>query len=83
MQATTEQAFRAAVAEIAGERDDWTSPEQGWPWPWDNSRTTDYTYAFVDGETVAYEWGRGAEWPDMRGRKNVTFGKRSGTITLQ
>lgn len=32
------------------ERDDFTSPEMGWPWPWEDSRTTDYAYAWDDGK---------------------------------
>jgi hypothetical protein len=30
---------------------DATYPEQGWPWPWEDSNTTDFSYAF-DGEEV-------------------------------
>lgn len=48
--ATTESAFRAAVAKLA-EEDDFTRPEDGWPWPWKTSRTTDYAYAF-EGDRV-------------------------------
>lgn len=57
---TDETAYRAAVALFLKERDDGTVPEMGWPWPWTDSRTTDYAYA-IDGERVwascfGYEW---------------------------
>jgi len=92
MQATTEEQFREAVKDIAAKRKDWTSPDQGWPWPWDNSFTSDRTYAFTDGKTKDFYWGKElpkeedgeliktVEWPDMKGRKNVAYGNRSGRM---
>jgi len=44
--ATDETVFRAAVVDFIEERDDGTKPSDGWPWPWDNSCTTDFAYAF-------------------------------------
>lgn len=96
--ATAEQAFRDAVFDELVGRDDGTIPEQGWPWPWNDSHTTDYTYAFDDGKV----WGSnfGGDWfdpqdeplddtsehtatfPDMSARQNVNFGKRSGAIFI-
>ena len=58
--AQTEAQFRSAVSIFSKTRDDWTSPEAGWPWPWENSNTTDYAYAF-DGERV-WASGFGSEW---------------------
>lgn len=98
------EAFRHALADFFSKRDDVTLPADGWPWPWDDSRTTDYAYAF-DGDTVwAAIFGRGwwkaskelsedeqeaisaqekeSNFPNMRARQNVTFGKRSGTIVV-
>lgn len=49
--AKTEAGYRAAVAAFAKTREDWTAPDLGWPWPWDDSGTTDYAYAF-DGFAV-------------------------------
>jgi len=80
--ATAEQAYRDAVAKLLKLNDDATTPDQGWPWPWENSHTTDYAYAFVDGACKSFPWGKGAEWPDMTDRKNTTFGKRSGLIVV-
>jgi hypothetical protein len=46
-------------------RDDWTSPFMGWPWPWDNSQTTDYAYAFDAGTVWASSFGHA--WFDPLG----------------
>jgi hypothetical protein len=48
---TSEAAFRHAVTEFLKDREDKTFPEDGWPWPWEDSCTTDYAYAF-DGDKV-------------------------------
>lgn len=53
MTARTEADYRAAVAQMGSTRDDFRGPERGWPWPWDDSSTTDYAYAFDDGQTWA------------------------------
>ena len=79
--ASTAEAFREAVANLLAANDDATTPEQGWPWPWDDSNTTDYAYAFVDGACKAFT--ESAEWPDMSDRKNVVYGPRSGMIIVQ
>lgn len=34
-----------------------TMPEEGWPWPWDDSRTTDYSYVFENGKVLASCFG--------------------------
>ena len=44
-----EAAYRAAVAELLAVRNDATYPTAGWPWPWDDSGTTDYAYTWDDG----------------------------------
>lgn len=51
--ASVEKTYRAAVAKMLAGRDDATLPEQGWPWPWANSQTTDYAYAFDGGKVWA------------------------------
>lgn len=45
----SESAFRHAFAEFIKDRNDATLPEQGWPWPWDDSGLTDCHYWFFDG----------------------------------
>ncbi len=96
-EATDEASFRAAVAEFIASRDDGTKPEQGWPWPWEDSGTTDYAYAFDGGEVYISGFGgawfkpgeedvdhevKTAEFPNMRDRMNVTLGERSGITIL-
>jgi len=95
--ASSEDGFRAAVSKFIAERNDTTLPSNGWPWPWKDSGTTDYTYAF-DGKVFAssfgYEWfdptqpepesngPKVAIFPDMSGRSNFTLGPRSGVIVV-
>jgi hypothetical protein len=99
LRATDEKAFREAVkAFLAAREDDATLPEMGWPWPWENSRTTDFAYAFDGGKVWAscfgYAWfdpllpmpesdgPKSAVFPDMTHRQKVTMGPRSGLIVL-
>lgn len=96
--ASNESGYRTAVSQLLALNDDATTPDQGWPWPWEDSQTTDYAYAF-DGERVwvsryGREWfnpqeeqpehdsGKVAVFPNMKDRAAVTFGKRSGLIVL-
>lgn len=51
LRARTEAEFLAGIAKMAEARDDFTAPEMGWPWPWADSSTTDFAYAF-DGDRV-------------------------------
>lgn len=88
--ATDEHTYRQRVARFFEYRDDVTLPADGWPWPWDNSLTTDYAYAF-DGDAVrascfGHAWfdprqeepehddQKECVFPDMRDRQNVKFG---------
>jgi hypothetical protein len=98
LQATTAEGFKEAVAALLAERDDGTTPDQGWPWPWENSRTTDYAYAFDSGSVWASYFGhswfpateqepedetpKDAAFPDMSSRQRVTLGERSGLTVL-
>ena len=96
--AGTEEQWRAAVrTEILG-RDDGTLPEQGWPWPWKDSRTTDYAYAWEDAgiwcSCFGTAWYRPckeeepegeekvAQFPDMSSVQRITFGPRSGILLI-
>lgn len=45
----TQEEFEAAIAEMLYKRNDATMPDDGWPWPWNDSLTTDYAYVFEDG----------------------------------
>src|SRR4051812_10557277 len=54
----TEEAWRQNIADTLSQRDDATTPDKGWPWPWDDSGTTDYAYAFDGGKVYASNFGR-------------------------
>lgn len=60
LRAKSEPAYRRALSRFFEDRTDVTLPEQGWPWPWDNSQTTDYAYAFdggkVYGSCFGHKW---------------------------
>ena len=92
----TAEEWRAAVLREVTGRKDGTLPEQGWPWPWGDSRTTDYAYAWDDGViwcscfgTAWYRYGidnepdgeqKVAVFPDMTKVQSVTYGPRSGIL---
>ena len=93
----TEADFRLLVEKISKERDDWTSPEMGWPWPWDDSLLTDFAYAFM-GEFKVFCFGKDISdepsdeeydarekvdfFPNMSDKKRVAFGNRSGVMII-
>lgn len=62
---STEAQYRAAVAAFIAADDRGTTPEMGWPWPWEDSRTTDYAYAFVANDAP----GSGAVWASSFGHR--------------
>jgi hypothetical protein len=42
---------------MAATRDDFTTPENGWPWPWADSSGTDFAYAFDGGQVYVSNYG--------------------------
>ena len=78
--ATEEANYRALVDGILVRRDDATRPEMGWPWPWENSQTTDYAYAFDDGKVWAScfgdEWTLAAERATMTEDELEALGRK-------
>lgn len=57
----TEQEFRSKIETMKAGESSFTSPEQGWPWPWDDSKISEYAYAFDNGE-VYYTVGDNRWW---------------------
>lgn len=49
LRATDEAEYREEVARFLRKRDDATTPDKGWPWPWNDSGTSDCSYWFFDG----------------------------------
>jgi hypothetical protein len=89
MNAVSEEQFRKLVAAELANRNDGTIPDRhGWPWPWDDSRTTDYAYVYDNGVVYVYVFGEpqdGAparDWPDMSNIKQVDYGQRSGLMFI-
>lgn len=62
--AKNQHEFREAVSKFLTSRDDSTLPEMGWPWPWNDSRTTDYAYAFDKRKVWASNYGKGWHSPE-------------------
>lgn len=62
IRATSEDQYRAIIAKMMVEISHATPPELGWPWPWEDSNTTDYAYAFDGGKVHANCFGHG--WYD-------------------
>lgn len=50
LKADTETRFLDAVKSFLKEREDATTPDMGWPWPWDDSSVTDCSYWFFEGQ---------------------------------
>lgn len=65
LDSSSEAAYRASVEAILAKEDHATRPADGWPWPWEDSRMTDYAYAFDAGEVwmscFGYAWRSGAD----------------------
>jgi hypothetical protein len=96
LRAETEDEFVAEVAEFLAHRDDATLPDQGWPWPWDDSHTTDYAYTWTDRVLVSNfgsPWalstnpgegfGKRAGFPNMKAIQNIAWDNRSGLILVR
>jgi hypothetical protein len=64
--ARSEDEFRTAVEKCLSRRDALTTrPEEGWPWPWEDFRASDYGYAW-DPDRGATVVSSGREWVTAR-----------------
>src|SRR5690606_34786995 len=82
MTAKTADEFREAVRALLEPRTDATYPEQGWPWPWNDSALTDYAYVFHNGKVHSRD--HEGEWRDMSAQANVQIGgERSGIFLIR
>lgn len=57
LEAEDRQSYQKAVNDMLFARDDATYPGDGWPWPWKDSRMTDYAYAFDRGRVLCSHFG--------------------------
>lgn len=78
----TEKTYRKQLLQFLKSRDDSTFPENGWPWPWNDSNTTDVAYAFDNGRVyraighpVMYWWRADQHHPNYVSH----HGKRMGS----
>lgn len=46
-----------SVAVVFRDHIEHTLPERGWPWPWDDSQTTDYAYTLFYGQVWVSNYG--------------------------
>lgn len=82
LSAGAEHEWRNLVAAFLAVREDATKPEDGWSWPWKDSSTTDYAYAFDGGKVYASSFGHAWFDPldpptdedgDLAGEKSAVF----------
>lgn len=59
LEAKNQTQFVAELQKMLSDREDVTLPKDGWPWPWDNSNTTDYAYCLHEGKVYANCFGNG------------------------
>jgi hypothetical protein len=73
LKAGSEKEYTEAVrAHIESQQDSGSRfADQGWPWSWNDSSTTDYAYTFDEGKVYASRFGSGwfdvNEDPELRG----------------
>lgn len=88
MDSKDEVEFQSNVEKMIKNRDDGTLAKDGFPFPWNDSRTTDYAYCFDKGKVWVYLFGslngkgKQRSFPDMRKMHNVQFGDKSGLIII-
>jgi len=96
LRAKTSNKFKKAVSDFFKTRDDVTLPDEGWPWPWVDSKTTDYAYAFFNDKVYWSQFGKNwvnsstledagigkPTFPDMTSIQNVTLGRGSGLVVI-
>lgn len=57
LDAKTESEFIERVERFFQYRDDVSLPADGWPWPWEDSGTTDYAYVWTEHGVRVYSFG--------------------------
>lgn len=56
-QADGEAAWRAHISDMLLIREDGIPPQDGWPWPWEDSCLTDFSYAWDEGKVWGCNYG--------------------------
>lgn len=65
---SNEEIYRDFVTAWLKTREDATFPEDGWPWPWNDSRLTDFAYTFVEGGVKIVTLGKAYTVAEYRNR---------------
>lgn len=94
LMATDEADYRMRVSRELALIESATFPSQGWPWAWNDSRLTDYSYAWDEGRLWCSNYGGAwtagnayppcgtdtdkVAFPDMSKIANFAVGPRSG-----
>jgi hypothetical protein len=94
--ATTKEEFKKAIKDTLSKREDFTSPALGWPWPWEDSNTTDYAYVFINTRVLTSNFGSNyfeantskktktkPNFPNMKNTQNIQFGGKSGLMIFR
>ena len=74
--APTQAEYHSAVAEFLESRNDASLFQDSWPWPWKDSRTTDYAYTFSTKTNQVMASYFGYSWFPAIGGKQVDSGRR-------
>jgi len=71
LESKTQEDFELNTNDFLLSKDSRTMPEEGWPWPWEDSRTTDFAYIFENGKVMASCFGHSLFDPlSKKERKN-------------
>lgn len=57
LEAKAKEQYEGAVILFLNQREDSSFPKDGWPWPWNDSKTTDYAYALDNSEVWVCPFG--------------------------
>lgn len=57
LKSSTVEEFESETVAFLKSQDDSTFPNEGWPWPWNDSKGTDYAYIFENGKVMASNFG--------------------------
>lgn len=77
--ATRPGRYREAVAaRLLDSEDSSSRPEDGWPWPWDDSNTSDFAYCFDRGRVYFSCFGRPWRLATGYGRTPQSYYDRPG-----
>lgn len=64
MKSKSEKQYRKRIAKLLAADDSAIYPGDGWPWPWEDSHTTDFSYAWDGDRVYATCFGHG--WLDRK-----------------